>query len=77
MRTTHSTLQSRPYFQVRQALRSRGLTAADLSRLSGVRYQSLICALNGYRPPSPELMRRTAEALSLSPSELWGDEAER
>jgi transcriptional regulator with XRE-family HTH domain len=77
MRNTHAPLQSRPHSQVRQVLLVRGLTAADLSRLSGVRYQSLICALNGYRPPSLELMRRTAEALSLSTSELWGDEAER
>lgn len=56
--------------ELRALLEKRELTVADLSRRSGVPYQSIIVALLGYRRPSARLVRLLADALRVSPAAI-------
>jgi len=67
--------QESPADIARKMLSDRGLSIAELSRRSGVRYQLLSRVLNGYQPPSQKTRELTSEALGIDPEALWGTEA--
>jgi len=56
--------------ELRAVLAKRGLTTADLARLSGVPYYSISNALLGYRRPTPRVIRLLADALGIAPETI-------
>jgi len=67
-----STTAQKGNSYVREALDEMGLSVADLARLSGIKYGTLMPCVLGYRPASPRTREATAQALDLDPDYLWG-----
>ena len=56
--------------ELRSALRSRGLTLADVARATGRPYITLSKCWNGYQRPTEDLVQALAALLSLNPDRL-------
>jgi len=60
----------------REALADLGMSIAELSRASGVRYGTVFACVAGYQPPSLRVRELTAQALEMDPDLLWGPESD-
>jgi len=68
--STATRAPNRCWPELSDLLARRGLTAADLSRNSGVPYVSISYAMLGYRRPTERLIRLLADALQVSPETI-------
>lgn len=58
--------------RLQEALNMRGITAADLAKLSGIQKSSLSRYLKGHNIPRGSAITKIAEALDVTPSWLLG-----
>lgn len=59
-----------PYNRIREVLKAKGMTQAELADLLEVRFGTINRFCNGHREPSLEMLYRIAKVLKVSAREL-------
>lgn len=59
-----------PYNRIREVLKAKGMTQAELADLLDVRFGTINRFCNGHREPSLEMLYRIAKVLKVSAREL-------